>query len=126
MIHIANAARILISAGDRSEMKGALGNLMKQAQKMQEEVQRVQEEIANAEVVGESGGGLVRVIMNGRHDVKSVTIDPDLINDEKTMIEDLMAAAVNDANRRVEILSKEKLAGVTAGIDLPAGVKLPF
>ncbi|MGE4617954.1 MAG: YbaB/EbfC family nucleoid-associated protein [Gammaproteobacteria bacterium] len=107
-------------------MKGALGNLMKQAQKMQEEVQRVQEEIANAEVVGESGGGLVRVIMNGRHDVKSVTIDPDLMNDEKTMIEDLMAAAVNDANRRVEVLSKEKLAGVTAGIDLPAGVKLPF
>ena len=107
-------------------MKGALGNLMKQAQKMQEEVQRVQEEIANSEVVGESGGGLVRVIMNGRHDVKSVTIDPDLINDEKTMIEDLMAAAVNDANRRVEVLSKEKLAGVTAGIDLPAGVKLPF
>lgn len=107
-------------------MKGALGNLMKQAQKMQEEIQRVQEEIANAEVVGESGGGLVRVIMNGRHDVKSVTIDPDLINDEKTMIEDLMAAAVNDANRRVEVLSKEKLAGVTAGIDLPAGVKLPF
>ncbi len=107
-------------------MKGALGNLMKQAQKMQEEVQRVQEEIANAEIVGESGGGLVRVIMNGRHDVKSVTIDPDLMNDEKTMIEDLMAAAVNDANRRVEVLSKEKLAGVTAGIDLPAGVKLPF
>ena len=107
-------------------MKGALGNLMKQAQKMQEEVQRVQEEIANAEVVGESGGGLVRVIMNGRHDVKSVTIDPDLMNDEKTMIEDLMAAAVNDANRRGEVLSKEKLAGVTAGIDLPAGVKLPF
>ena len=107
-------------------MKGALGNLMKQAQKMQEEVQRVQEEIANAEVVGESGGGLVRVIMNGRHDVKSVTIDPDLMNGEKTMIEDLMAAAVNDANRRVEVLSKEKLAGVTAGIDLPAGVKLPF
>ena len=107
-------------------MKGALGNLMKQAQKMQEEIQRVQEEIANAEVVGESGGGLVRVIMNGRHDVKSVTIDPDLMNDEKTMIEDLMAAAVNDANRRVEVLSKEKLAGVTAGIDLPAGVKLPF
>ena len=66
------------------------------------------------------------MIMNGRHDVKSVTIDPDLMNDEKTMIEDLMAAAVNDANRRVEVLSKEKLAGVTAGIDLPAGVKLPF
>ncbi len=107
-------------------MKGALGNLMKQAQKMQEQVQRVQEEIANAEVVGESGGGLVRVIMNGRHDIKSVTIDPDLMNDEKTMIEDLMAAAVNDANRRVEVLSKEKLAGVTAGIELPAGVKLPF
>ena len=107
-------------------MKGALGNLMKQAQKMQEQVQRVQEEIANTEVVGESGGGLVRVIMNGRHDIKSVTIDPDLMNDEKTMLEDLMAAAVNDANRRVEALSKEKLAGVTAGIELPAGVKLPF
>ena len=107
-------------------MKDALGNLMKQAQKMQEEVQRVQEEIAKAEVVGESGGGLVRVIMNGRHDIKSVTIDPDLMNDEKTMVEDLMAAAVNDANRRVEVLSKEKLAGVTAGIDLPAGIKLPF
>jgi nucleoid-associated protein EbfC len=107
-------------------MKGALGNLMKQAQKMQEEMQRVQEEIANAEVIGESGAGLVRVIMNGRHDVKSVAIDPELMNDEKSMIEDLLAAAVNDANRRVEALSKEKLAGVTAGIDLPAGVKLPF
>jgi nucleoid-associated protein EbfC len=93
---------------------------------MQEEMQRVQEEIANAEVVGEAGGGLVRVIMNGHHDVKSVTIDPDLMSDEKTMIEDLLAAAVNDANRRVEALSKEKLAGVTAGIDLPPGVKLPF
>ncbi len=107
-------------------MKDALGNLMKQAQKMQEEVQRVQAEIANAEVVGESGGGMVRVTMNGRHDLKTVEIDPALMNDDKTMLEDLLAAAVNDANRRVEAMSKEKLASVTAGINLPPGFNLPF
>ena len=107
-------------------MKGALGNLMKQAQKMQEEVQRVQAEIANTEIVGEAGGGMVRVTMNGRHDLKSVEIDPVLMSDDKSMLEDLLAAAVNDANRRVEAMSKEKLASVTAGMNLPPGINLPF
>ena len=107
-------------------MKGALGNLMKQAQKMQEEVQRVQAEIANTELVGESGGGMVRVTMNGRHDLKAVEIDAALMSDDKTMLEDLVAAAVNDANRRVEAMSKEKLASVTAGLNLPPGFNLPF
>lgn len=107
-------------------MKGAIGNLMKQAQKMQEDMQRVQEEIARTEVTGEAGGGLVRVVMTGRHDLRSVHIDPTLMDDDRSMIEDLLAAAVNDANRRVEAMSKEKLADVTAGIDLPPGVKLPF
>ena len=107
-------------------MKGALGNLMKQAQKMQEEVQRVQADIANTELVGESGGGMVRVTMNGRHDLKAVEIDTALMSDDKTMLEDLVAAAVNDANRRVEAMSKEKLASVTAGLNLPSGFNLPF
>ena len=107
-------------------MKGALGDLMKQAQKMQAEVERVQREIAAAEVTGESGGGMVRVVMTGRHDVTRVSIDAELMRDDKSMLEDLLAAAVNDANRRVEALSKDKLAAVTAGMILPAGVKLPF
>lgn len=107
-------------------MKGAIGNLMKQAQKMQEDMQRVQEEIATTEITGESGAGLVRVVMTGRHDLRSVQIDPSLMSEERSMLEDLVAAAVNDANRRVEAMSKEKLAGVTAGLDLPPGVKLPF
>jgi len=107
-------------------MKGAIGNLMKQAQKMQAEVERVQREIAAAEVTGEAGGGMVKVVMNGRHDLRKVDIDPALLADDKAMLEDLVAAAVNDANRRVEALSKEKLGSVTAGLDLPPGVKLPF
>ncbi len=107
-------------------MKGGLGNLMKQAQKVQAEMQRLQEEIASAEVTGEAGGGMVRVTMTGRHDVRQVSIDPALMNDDRGMLEDLIAAAMNDANRRVEALSKEKMAGVTAGIDLPPGIKLPF
>lgn len=107
-------------------MKGAIGNLMKQAQKMQAEVERVQREIAAAEVTGEAGGGMVKVVMNGRHDLRKVDIDQALLADDKTMLEDLVAAAVNDANRKVEALSKEKLGSVTAGLDLPAGVKLPF
>ncbi|MGR8921833.1 MAG: YbaB/EbfC family nucleoid-associated protein [Gammaproteobacteria bacterium] len=107
-------------------MKGAIGNLMKQAQKMQEDVQRMQEEIARTEVVGESGAGMVRVTMNGRHDVRAVHIDDALLGEDKSMLEDLVAAAVNDASRRVETLNKEKMAGLTAGIDLPPGMKLPF
>ncbi len=107
-------------------MKGAIGNLMKQAQQMQAEVERVQREIASSEVTGVAGGGMVKVVMNGRHDVRTVHIDAPLMNDDKSMLEDLVAAAVNDANRRIEALSKEKLASVTAGLELPAGIKLPF
>jgi hypothetical protein len=107
-------------------MKGGLGNIMKQAQQMQENMQKAQEEIAKMEVTGESGAGLVKVTMTGRHDVKSVTIDPTLIGDDKDMLEDLIAAAVNDVNRRVENMTQEKMSGLTAGMDLPAGMKLPF
>jgi nucleoid-associated protein EbfC len=107
-------------------MKGSIGNLMQQAQKMQAEVERAQREIAALEVTGEAGGGMVKVIMNGRHDVRAVKIDAELMNDDKTLIEDLVAAAVNDANRRIEAVTKEKLGGVAAGLELPGGIKLPF
>jgi DNA-binding YbaB/EbfC family protein len=107
-------------------MKGSLDNLMKQAQQMQESLQRAQEQIAAMEVTGESGAGLVKVTMTGRHDVKRVEIDPTLMQDDKAMLEDLIAAAVNDAVRRVEQLSKDKLSGLTAGMSLPPGMKLPF
>lgn len=107
-------------------MKGGLGNIMKQAQQMQENMHKAQEEIAKLEVTGESGAGLVKITMTGRHDVKSVSIDPTLIGDDKDMLEDLIAAAVNDANRRVENMTQEKMSGLTAGMELPAGMKLPF
>ena len=107
-------------------MKGGFDNIMKQAQQMQENLQKAQEEIANMEVTGESGAGLVKVIMTGRHDVKRVEIDPGLLKEDKEMVEDLVAAAVNDANRRVEASTREKMAGLTSGISLPPGVKLPF
>jgi len=107
-------------------MKGALGNLMKQAQRMQEEMQRAQEQIAAMEVTGEAGAGLVKITINGRHDVRSVKIAPELLAEEITMLEDLVAAAVNDANRKAEQISKEKLAGVTQGLELPPGMTLPF
>ena len=109
-----------------SGVKGALGNLMKQAQRMQEEMQRAQEQIAAMEVTGEAGAGLVKITINGRHDVKTVKIAPELMSEEVSILEDLLAAAVNDANRKAERLSKEKLAGVTSGIELPPGMKLPF
>ena len=107
-------------------MKGAMGNLMKQAQKMQEDMQKAQEEVANLEVEGQAGGGMVKVVMNGRHEIRKVTIDDSLMGDDKEMIEDLLAAAVNDAVRRVEQQTQEKMAGVTAGLNLPGGMKLPF
>ncbi len=107
-------------------MKSGLGNIMKQAQQMQENMQKAQEEIAKMEVTGESGAGLVKITITGRHDVKSVIIDPTLIGDDKDMLEDLIAAAVNDANRRVESMTQEKMSGLAAGMDLPAGMKLPF
>ncbi len=107
-------------------MKGGLGNMMKQAQKMQADMQKAQEEIANMEVEGQSGGGMVKVLMNGRHEVRRVELDDSLMDDDKEMIEDLLAAAVNDAVRRIETTSSEKMSGVTSGMNLPAGMKFPF
>ncbi|MBE0510842.1 MAG: YbaB/EbfC family nucleoid-associated protein [Gammaproteobacteria bacterium] len=107
-------------------MKGGLGNLMKQAQKMQADMQRVQEELANMEVTGQAGGGMVKVVMTGRHDLKRVNIDDSLMSDDKEMLEDLIAAAVNDAVRQLEQTSQERMSGLTAGMNLPAGMKLPF
>ncbi len=106
-------------------MKGAMGSLMKQAQKMQEEMQKAQQEIANMEVEGQSGGGMVKVVMNGRHELRSVSIDDSLM-DDREMLEDLIAAAVNDAARRIEQESSEKMSGLAGGLNLPAGMKLPF
>jgi len=107
-------------------MKGGIGNLMKQAQKMQEDMQKAQNEIAAMQVEGQSGGGLVKVTMNGRHELHRVSIDDSLVGDDKDMLEDLVAAAVNDAVQRLEIATKEKLGGVTDGMNLPDGMKLPF
>ncbi|MGB0188672.1 MAG: YbaB/EbfC family nucleoid-associated protein [Aequoribacter sp.] len=105
---------------------GGLGDLMKQAQEMQAKMQSVQAEIEALKVVGESGAGLVKVTMNGRHDVTAVEIDPMVMTEEKAILEDLLAAAVNDAVRRVETQNREKMAEVTAGMNLPAGMKMPF
>ena len=107
-------------------MKGGLGNLMKQAQKMQENMQKAQEELGSIEVSGESGGGMVKVTMTCRHEVRRVNIDPTLIGDDQEMLEDLIAAAVNDAVSKVEKASGDKMAGLTAGMGLPPGMKMPF
>ena len=107
-------------------MKGGMGSLMKKAQKMQEDMQKAQEEIANMEVEGQSGGGMVKVLMNGRHELRKVSLDDSLMSDDKEMIEDLLAAAVNDAVRKIEQESSGKMSGLTAGLDLPGGMKLPF
>jgi len=107
-------------------MKGGLGNLMKQAQQMQADMQKAQQEIAGLEVTGESGGGLVKVTMTGRHEASRVQIDDSLVGDDKDMLEDLIAAAINDAAHKVEAATQERMSGVTAGMDLPAGMKLPF
>ena len=107
-------------------MKNQLAGLMKQAQQMQDNMKRAQEELAQTEVEGQSGAGLVKIVMTCRHDVKRVTIDDSLLKDDKDMLEDLVAAAVNDAVRRVESTVQEKMAGVTAGLPLPPGFKMPF
>jgi DNA-binding YbaB/EbfC family protein len=106
-------------------MKGGLGGLMKQAQKMQEDMQKSQAELANLEVNGVAGGGMVSVVMTGRHDIRRVKID-DSVMDDKEMLEDLLAAAVNDAVRQIEQESKSKMSGMTDGLNLPPGFKLPF
>lgn len=107
-------------------MKGGLGNLMKQAQQMQDNMKKMQDSLGSVEVEGQAGAGMVKVVMTCHHDVKRVTIDPSLIGEDKEMLEDLLAAAVNDANRRVESTVQEKMAGFTNGMGLPPGFKLPF
>jgi len=107
-------------------MKGGIGNLMKQAQLMQENMKKLQGELAAMEVEGQAGSGMVKVVMTGRHEVKRVTLDPRLPADDREMLEDLIIAAVNDAVRRVEATVQEKMAGATAGLALPPGLKLPF
>jgi hypothetical protein len=107
-------------------MKNGLGGILKQAQKLQEEMKKSQERLANEEVIGESGGGMVKVVMTGRHEVKRVEIDPSLMGDDKEMLEDLVTAAFNDAARRVGEKMQENMAELTSGLPLPPGMKLPF
>jgi nucleoid-associated protein EbfC len=107
-------------------MKGQLAGLMKQAQSMQENLKRAQDELATIEVEGQSGAGLVKVTMTCKHDVKRITIDPSLLADDKDMLEDLVAAAFNDGVRRAEAVSQEKLGKLTAGMPMPPGMKFPF
>ncbi|NOQ80897.1 MAG: YbaB/EbfC family nucleoid-associated protein [Methylophaga sp.] len=102
-------------------MKGGMGNLMKQAQQMQANMEKAQQELANIEITGQSGGGMVKVVMTGKHDVKRVSIEDALLEDDKDMLEDLVAAAVNDAVRQVEKTSQERMSGM-----LPPGMKMPF
>ncbi len=107
-------------------MKNALGNIMQQAQKMQEDLKRAQEELAAQQVLGESGGGLVTVLMTGKRETRKVTIDPSLLGDDKDMLEDLVAAAINDAVNKVAKMKKEKMASITAGLPIPPGFQMPF
>lgn len=103
-----------------------MNELMKQAQQMQQKMQQMQEDVSRLEVTGESGAGLVKVTMNGRHDVRQVSLDSSLMGEEKSLLEDLLAAAVNDAVRKVEEASKQKLADITGGLQMPPGFKMPF
>ena len=107
-------------------MNGNISDLMQQAQKMQADMQKAQEELGKSEVRGESGAGLVTVTMTGRHDVKRVSIDDSVFSEDKEVLEDLLAAAVNDAVRKVEAHNREAMSGLTAGMNLPAGFKMPF
>ena len=107
-------------------MKGQLGNLMKQAQKMQADAAKAQEEIAKLEVEGQAGGGLVKIVMTGNHEARRVSIDESLFGDDKDMLEDLVAAAINDASQKVKKTTEERMGAVTSGMNLPAGMKLPF
>ncbi|KAF3981000.1 MAG: YbaB/EbfC family nucleoid-associated protein [Methylococcales symbiont of Hymedesmia sp. n. MRB-2018] len=107
-------------------MKNALGNIMQQAQKMQENVKKVQDELAAMQIQGEAGAGLVSILMTGKHEVRKVTIDDSLLADDKDMLEDLVAAAINDAVHKVSKMKKEKMSEVTAGMPLPPGFQMPF
>jgi DNA-binding YbaB/EbfC family protein len=107
-------------------MKGGIGNMMKQAQQLQANMQRAQAEIANLEVTGESGGGMVKVTINGKHESKRVQIDQSLMGDDKEMLEDLIAAAINDATHKLEQATQAKMSSAMAGMQLPPGMKMPF
>ena len=108
-------------------MKGNISNLMKQAQQLQEKMQRAQAEIAAMEVTGEAGGGMAKVVMNGRHEVKRVSLDASIVSaDDKEMLEDLVAAAVNDAVQKLERAAQERMSGLVGGLNLPPGMKMPF
>jgi len=107
-------------------MKGNIGNMMKQAQQLQANMQRAQAEIATLEVTGEAGGGMAKVIMTGKHEVRRVMLDPSLVGDDKDMLEDLIAAAINDAVQKLERASQAKMSEVMGGMNLPPGMKMPF
>jgi DNA-binding YbaB/EbfC family protein len=107
-------------------MKGGMAGLMKQAQQMQEKMAKVQEELANAEVTGQAGAGLVSVVMTGRHDVRRISLDDSLMQEDKEILEDLIAAAINDAVKKIEANSQDKMSGMTSGMQLPPGFKMPF
>jgi hypothetical protein len=107
-------------------MRGNINQLMRQAQAMQANMQKVQDEIASLEIVGEAGGGMVKVTMTGKHEVRAVAIEPAVIGEDREMLEDLLAAAINDAVHKVEARVQEKMSSVTAGLQLPPGMKLPF
>lgn len=106
-------------------MRGALGNIMRQAQEMQAKVQQMQEDLANLEVTGESGAGMVKAVMNGKHEVRAIKLSDELMTEDREVIEDLIAAAVNDAVQRVARQNKEKMAEVTGGLNLPPGFNIP-
>lgn len=107
-------------------MKNAFADIMQQAQKMQDNFKKAQEELESMEVQGESGGGLVTIVMTGKREVRKVSIDPTLVGDDKDMLEDLVAAAINDAVHKVDKMKKEKMADITAGMPLPPGFQMPF
>jgi DNA-binding YbaB/EbfC family protein len=106
--------------------KGGLGNMLRQAQQMQETMQKAQAELADLEIIGESGAGMVRVVINGRHEAKSIKIEPKLLGEDKDMLEDLVIAAFNDAVQKLGARTAEKYAGLMSNLNLPAGMKLPF
>lgn len=107
-------------------MRGGIGNMLQQAQKMQEELQRVQKELESAEVIGQAGGGMVSVTMTGRHEARRVRIDPQLLKDDAEMVEDLIAAAINDAVNKISEISAARMQSLAGGMQLPPGMKLPF
>lgn len=107
-------------------MKGGIGNLMRQAQQMQETMQKAQAELADLEVTGESGAGMVKIVLNGRHEARTIQIEPKLLGEDKDLLEDLLIAAINDAVHKLASRSQEKYAGLMSGLNLPPGMKLPF